>query len=302
MSPSSPIADVGAPETGYGTWVATPSPELAPFIDGYRGYRLPDVGPGFHRGVPSRYVTFIASIGQAIDVVDREDRSILRARYGTVVGSPSTEHAVIAYDGVQEGVAVAITPLGWHALFGMPVGALEGGDYEAGDLMGPLAAELRGRLHEATAWAERFAACDDVLARLFRGTGEPSGVAPEVREAWRMIVASGGTVAVHEVAAAVGWSRRHLAARFDAEFGLKPKEMGRVVRFERACRALVSRRFASIAEVAAVCGYADQPHLNREFVAMAGCPPGEWLTTELATDFPNVQDDDPSRSEDGRHE
>jgi AraC-like DNA-binding protein len=42
----------------------------------------------------------------------------------------------------------------------------------------------------------------------------------------------------------------------------------------------------SIAEVAAACGYYDQPHLNRDFVELAGCPPGEWLAAEV----PSVQD------------
>jgi AraC-like DNA-binding protein len=51
----------------------------------------------------------------------------------------------------------------------------------------------------------------------------------------------------------------------------------------------------SLADVAAVCGYYDQPHLNRDFVELAGCPPSEWIATEI----PSVQDDtaaDPAES------
>ena len=111
-------------------------------------------------------------------------------------------------------------------------------------------------------------------------------MAAQVAGAWDVLVASGGTVGVAELAERVGWSRRHLAHRFAGEFGLSPKLAGRVVRFERATRLLRSSRRPAIAEVAAACGYYDQPHLNRDFVELAGCPPGEWLETEL----PSVQD------------
>ena len=89
-----------------------------------------------------------------------------------------------------------------------------------------------------------------------------------------------------DVAGQVGWSRRHLAHRFTDEFGLSPKLAARVVRFERATTLLRSPGRPALAEVAAACGYYDQPHLNRDFVELAGCPPGEWLAAEL----PSVQD------------
>ena len=40
-----------------------------------------------------------------------------------------------------------------------------------------------------------------------------------------------------------------------------------------------------IADLAADCGYYDQPHLAREFRALAGCTPASWLAEE----FRNVQ-------------
>jgi AraC-like DNA-binding protein len=38
--------------------------------------------------------------------------------------------------------------------------------------------------------------------------------------------------------------------------------------------------------VAAVCGFYDQAHLNREWRELAGCSPTTWLAEEL----PSVQD------------
>jgi AraC-like DNA-binding protein len=41
-----------------------------------------------------------------------------------------------------------------------------------------------------------------------------------------------------------------------------------------------------LADLSARFGYADQAHLTREFRAIAGCSPRQWMTEEL----PNVQD------------
>jgi AraC-like DNA-binding protein len=62
-----------------------------------------------------------------------------------------------------------------------------------------------------------------------------------------------------------------------------PKELQRIGRFQ-ASRALLGG--ARLAEVAPVCGYADQAHLTREWVTLAGCTPTTWLREE----FPFLQD------------
>jgi AraC-like DNA-binding protein len=48
-----------------------------------------------------------------------------------------------------------------------------------------------------------------------------------------------------------------------------------------------------LADLAADCGYFDQAHLAREFRALAGCPPSQWLAEEVSrtgnAEFRNVQ-------------
>lgn len=95
-------------------------------------------------------------------------------------------------------------------------------------------------------------------------------------ESWRRIAHSHGDLPVSLVADEVGWSRRHLNGQFRAEFGIGPKEAARVVRFDRARRMIKSGR-APLAEVAAVCGYTDQSHLNRDFKLLTGTNPTVWF-------------------------
>ena len=267
-------------------WVwAAPSLRLAPFIDGYMGYRLSGFAPGTHRGLPSRHMTFIVSIGPSIDVVSQTDPRQAPASYGCVLSGLQASAAVISHRGYQEGVAIELTPLGSRALFGMPARALWNTSVELADVAGAAGRELWERLQGLDHWPERFAACDDVVGRLAE---RDVAVTPELQGAWHALVRSGGSEPIGTLAAQVGWSRQHLARRFRDEFGFGPKLAARVVRFERARRMLQSTpSFVTIAQVAAACGYYDQAHLDRDFAELAGCSPTAWLAEEL----PSFQDD-----------
>jgi AraC-like DNA-binding protein len=262
-----------------------PVPRLRHVVDRYVGYRLAGFPPGEHWGAPSRHATFIVSIGEVIDVVAHPDPTQVPARYDAVVGGLQVTSARIAHNGSQEGVAIELNPTGFRALFGMPIGAVWNTSLELDDLVGGHGRELWERLQVTPTWEARFAVCDDVLGRIV-GDAE---AAPELCLAWRTVVASGGAVTVAELAGEVEWSRQHLTRRFREEFGLAPKLAGRVVRFERAHRMLQrTPPFVSIAQVAAVCGYYDQAHLDREFKALTGASPSQLRLEDL----PSVQDGD----------
>jgi AraC-like DNA-binding protein len=272
-----------------------PAPALRPWVERYVGYRLEGAGGTIHRGLPSPYMTLIASIGAPIDVVAQTHPSQGPERYRVVLGGLQDNAARIALAPVEEGVAVQLTPLGFRALLGTPARTLWNLSVEAADVLGPVGDELWERLQAPptspgrAGWRERFATCDEVLARALVGDDRPP---PELARAWQLVVTSGGRLATADVAAEVGWSRQHLTRRFRDEFGLAPKTAARVVRFDRARRTLGSGA-ASVADVAATTGFADQAHLTREFTALAGCPPARWLAEEGHARVPSVQDDGP---------
>lgn len=273
-------------ETAQSQWVLRqPALQVAPLVEQYIGYRMTGFPPGLHRGLPSRHLTFIVSIGSAIDVVSQVDPALAPQSYRAVVGGLQASSALIAHDGNQEGVAIELTPTGCRRLLGMPARALWNTDVELGDITGPAGTELWERLQPTATWDERFAVCDEVLSRFLRD----DIVAPELRHSWHLLVASAGQVAVSDLADSVGWSRQHLSRRFRKEFGPSPKLAGRIVRFEKARRMLqATPPFVSIAQVAATCGYFDQAHLTRDFVELAGCSPSRWLAEE---ELPSFQDD-----------
>ncbi len=274
-------------ESGSEWLTGRPSPVLASVVDRYVGYRLTGFPAGVHRGLPSRFMTLIVSIGAEIDVVAQTDPDQAPSRYRCVLGGLQASPALVAHDGNQEGVAVELTPVGCRALLGVPTRSLWNTSLELAEIIGPLGLELWERLQEARGWERRFAALDDVLCGLLRD--DP--LEPALRRSWQLVVASAGTMPTAEIAETVGWTRQHFARRFADEFGLSPKLAARVVRFERA-RRMLAAPFLSIAEIAQSSGYYDQAHLTRDFAELAGCPPGRLRAQHLPS-FQDSTDDDP---------
>ena len=81
-----------------------------------------------------------------------------------------------------------------------------------------------------------------------------------------------------DVAAEVGLSARQLRRRCETAVGYGPKMLQRVLRFRRFVSLIdATAGAADLAEAAAASGYADQPHLTREAVQLAGLPPAALI-------------------------
>jgi AraC-like DNA-binding protein len=253
----------------------------------YHGYRQRGVAPALHRGLPSPYLTLIFTVDEPLEIAQQVDRLRPGRRYDAVAGGLHTTPAIIKHDGAQSGIQLLVNPLAARALFGLPASELAGYDGEASEVLGPVAGKLHDQLREATTWAHRFAILDRGLGLVLDGRGGNAGAPPDaVVHAWRLLLASGGRAPVRALATAVGYSERHLANQFRAELGLTPKTAARVIRFDRARRAMSAAGApARIGETAARYGYYDQSHLIRDFVDFAGCSPSSWLAEE----FGNVQ-------------
>lgn len=98
-------------------WVTVlPAAPLQAFVDRYVGYRLSGFPPGLHRGLASRHMTFIVSIGPPIEVVSQADARQSPASYRCVVSGLQASSALISHDGDQEGIAIELSPLGCRSL------------------------------------------------------------------------------------------------------------------------------------------------------------------------------------------
>ncbi|MCU1681925.1 MAG: AraC family transcriptional regulator [Amycolatopsis sp.] len=177
--------------------------------------------------------------------------------------------------GASRGIILAMTPLGAYALFGLPLRELANTNIGLGDLLGADAHLLSEQIAETSDWPGRFRVLDNYLAaRLLHG---PTLARP-VQGAWQLVMASPRRLRISTLAEQIGWTRQHLNVRFREQIGLTPKTVARIARLHHAASLLSQPMPPSWSDVAQRCGYADQPHLNRDFRTLTGCTPTEYLT------------------------
>ena len=102
---------------------------------------------------------------------------------------------------------------------------------QAEDLLGNAVAALRERLGAERDWERRLDIVEAFLASRLLAmarTGTPATWAYE--RLWQ----SHGMERIEAIASQLGWSRKHLAARFRDEIGLSPKTVAQMMRFNRA--------------------------------------------------------------------
>jgi AraC-like DNA-binding protein len=263
----------------------------------YTGYRQAGGAPATHRGLPSPYLTLIFTLHDPLDIAQHADPTQPADRYDALLGGLHARPVLITHPGYQSGIQVAVSPLAARALFGMPAGELAAIDVHADAILGRESERIREQMQAADTWTGRFSAVDAALRA--RALAQPSPetaatVPAEVARAWRLLLRTGGAIPISALADEVGWSTRHLAARFQVEIGLSPKAAARVIRFHRARRGLTTA--PNLAALAVQHGYFDQAHLDREFRVLAGCTPTEWLATEgyIATEHTAANDADPT--------
>lgn len=281
-----PDASSGSPEPHNEFVVRRPHPRLRPFVADYTAYRMSGLAPGTHQGLPSQYLTFIVAFDDPVDVAPGGDESRRDTYWGMLAGLHS-DPALIRHSGSQHGVQLAVTPRGATALFGVPASALASTVAHLGQVVPAFADELVDRLSAATSWRARWAVLDEVF---LRALDLDRVLSPELERAWSVLVSTAGQTRVEDLADEAGWSRRHFSQQFRQTYGLTPKMMARVLRFERAQKMLRLPTAPSLASIAAACGYSDQAHMTREWNEFAGSSPTSWLTAEDLPAPPATED------------
>jgi AraC-like DNA-binding protein len=129
---------------------------------------------------------------------------------------------------------------------------------------------LESLLASCTSPAQAAATLEDIVeARVYEG---PDPAVEAVVAALRSPEAR-----VAALADRIGLSERQLLRRCTSALGYGPKTLARILRFQRFRALAATRAGRGLAELAAEAGYADQPHLTRECVRLAGETPVAFL-------------------------
>ena len=269
-----------------------PHPSLRSYIQTYGGFAGSAAEPASFLRAPTGCVTLIVSLAAQIEVsrtssAGHDGSAVHQALIGGLRDAPIR---VGNSSGAIDTLHIGLSPLGTRTLLGVPSGEFVGQTVDLQEVMGARAGTLLQRLHDSASWAARF----DVLDASLREGLHDDAADPLIDWAWRRLTASHGEISIATLARESGYSRRHLGERFKSELGMSPKTVARIARFEHAA-ALIRHRRGALVEVAAMAGYADQSHMSRDWLALSGRTPSDWMREEL----PFLQDHEIFGGDDG---
>lgn len=174
-------------------------------------------------------------------------------------------------------VGVRFQPAGAWSLAGGDMSPLVDGWTGLEDVAPLRAALLDSANRQPT---ERVEAISQAVCAVLREA--PARPNDAVVRAANRLVDSERDVPVEELAREVSLSPRQLARRFRREVGVGPKVLSRLVRFQRALRALTGPDALPAAQAAVAAGYADQAHMISDVSDLAGLSPGRLLRSAPA--------------------
>lgn len=272
-------------------------PRLRAYVHGYFASSSNLRTPVQERHLPSTEVPLLLNFGAPHRRLDAVRSGEWTTRDGVWIAGLHNRHQLTRAVGERHFMVVRFTPIGVHLFLGLPMHLIanEAVDLE---LIDPaLARVLVSRIGVAGSWADRFAAMESLIAERVAQTEIPASIG----FAWHRLVATDGRVALGALASELGCSHRTLIARFRTCVGFPPKTIARLLRFNRAVRSLdrlsgtranelVSKPYLETrqpddplvdaiqwADLAADCGYVDQPHLIRDFREFTGLTPTAFL-------------------------
>lgn len=167
----------------------------------------------------------------------------------------------------------SVTPAGMCALWGRPPGAFVNKVSDLARIDIALSAEL----FEA-GLALNFDAWMDAVCGMLRKRFALMAPATPVAAAFDLL-ASANVESIAGLAQQTGLSERQFRRLFACEFGAPAKIYQRVLRFDRTLRALHPEPWERPPPDGAG-GYADQPHLIREFRTFTGVTPGAYVRSK----------------------
>jgi AraC-like DNA-binding protein len=228
-----------------------PAPALASRLESVWMQRVAPDGPPYrHRTIPHGSIELTVAVGTVPRVIGPQTGPVVETLApGSVVVGVRFRHG--------------IAPLA----LGLPASELVDRSIAWDDEALGEAIATAGSPERAAAILERA-----VLDRLV----EAPRPDPVVGEAVRRLL-PWGRGGVGSLPAALHISERQLRRRTAAAIGLAPKVLQRVLRFQGFLALADAEPRAGLAALAADTGYADQPHLTRESLRLAGLTPHALL-------------------------
>ena len=232
----------------------------------------------FERVMPSGCASLIIALANDwISAPDpRDPQRIVRQAPSIAVGPNDVYETIVTAD-LARMVGVHFRPGGIRSFFSLPTSLLSADAVPLEALWRRGADRLRTRLFEAAEPPAMFAVLEEELLCRLAPTREASAIDQAVRLLGRAQSEWTDSEAIPEILRRTGLGEKRIATQFREHVGLTPKRFFRIRRFREALSLACETRQQRWAEIAANCGYYDQPHFIRDFQAFSGMSPAAYF-------------------------
>jgi AraC-like DNA-binding protein len=259
-----------------------PHPEIAPFVHHFWVFESPT-------GLPAGDARVVVPNGRPKLIVPW--KNALTARRAAAPETSGRRDDVPVFIGQWEEptiiastpeptvtIGVEFLPHGLTRVVPLPAEEITGRIQHADDVLGALGRELSERVGEARATGQAVEVVHRFLVERVRASApHPLALTASLEMLMR------GPIAINELERRMGYSRRYLHALYVRHVGLPPKQLARVLAFEKLYRQFAQDRSAARLRTDALEVFYDQPHFIRTFRRFAGHAPGRFA--ELDNEF-----------------
>jgi AraC-like DNA-binding protein len=278
------------------------APRLRDYVLGYfasEGF-LPKPLHERHLLLPK--VAIVLNFAAPHQMIDSSDPKRTTEHRNAWIVALQHRHQIHEAFGARDFMVIRFTPIGAQMLLGAPMDLLTDRTLALADIDSRFSRLLMGHAEATHDWAARFDIVENIIAaRLASAPSPPAGLL----HSWRILQESPSHVDLVRLPEEFACSRRHLIAQFHKYFGMAPKMIAKIGRFNLAvaavhrmgrrdpltyaegkpyldCQADDSVHTASPAkmrwaDLALGCGYYDQSHFINEFKYFSGVTPFEFL-------------------------
>lgn len=280
LASHSRIFRVDAHDDGVNAWsfarVSAPR-HLHGLIDGYSVYSERTGTFDTRRELPHAEGVMIVNLAEPAFITGGDGREITLGPGEAFVAGAHLRPALSRSTGAQSGIHIFLSLSSLRRLLGVPMTGLADRAVPLDALGVPGLANSFRLLADGMKLDRQIGFLDSTLAERLRQT------APlDRRQAHALaLLRHRPDLDIADIAADIGWSRKHLADRVRDAIGIGPRSFRRLLRFQRLTGLLDREPAPDWAGLAYDAGYCDQSHLIREFRELAGMTPTEYLARSL---------------------
>jgi AraC-like DNA-binding protein len=245
---------------------------MSPFVENFWYHQGVHATHLFERLLPDGAIELIVDLTDAPKTWS--DTSGVRTVRRSWISGQHSRHIVIESAKKSCMIGARFRPGGAYPFLEGPVSELNDDVVEMECVWGAAAVELRDALLDADSIEKRFEVFERALVRRAGGR-----LRTHPALAWTLDRLSRvpGEIEIRHLADEVGMTQKRLVRIFEEKVGLKPKTLARVLRFQNVLHRVERESRISWSFIAGEAGYYDQAHFIREFEALSGLRPSQYL-------------------------